>query len=80
MATDVQVFHAFRYRCRLEILSDGSLKHQSLGTSGWKIITNKDVLLYNVTGSRDGPPEMASSTTCSELGGAMRLPYFSLLP
>lgn len=68
VATDVQVFRAFRSRRRLEIISDGSLEHQSLGTFGWKIMTNKDMVIYHGTGPVDGPPETARSTR-SELGG-----------
>ena len=68
LATDVQVFCAFLSRRRLEIISDGSLEYQSLGTFGWKIITNKEVVLFHRTGPVGGPPETASSAR-SELGG-----------
>ena len=66
--TDVEVWRAFRARRRLEIISDGSLANQTLGTFGWKIVTTKDTIFYQGTGLVDGPPETASSTR-TELGG-----------
>ncbi|KAI2501852.1 hypothetical protein MHU86_12617 [Fragilaria crotonensis] len=67
-ATDLQVWQAFRSKKRLEIVTDGSLESHTTGTFGWKLMTPKDVTLYQGTGPVDGPPEISSSTR-SELGG-----------
>ncbi|KAI2512859.1 hypothetical protein MHU86_1405 [Fragilaria crotonensis] len=66
VATDVQVWRAFRSRERLHIASDGGL-HGNLGTFGWVLATSKNIL-FKCGGPVDGPFDTASSTR-SELCG-----------
>jgi hypothetical protein len=72
MATDVQIWMAFRHRDRfVEIASNGGLS-KDMGTFEWKIVTilpNKtDVTLFQGSGFINRPTEVGSSTR-SELGG-----------
>ena len=67
IATDVEVWRAFRSRRRLVIASDGSLLDTG-GTFGWKITCDKFKPLFTGAGPVDGPIEIGSSTR-SELGG-----------
>ena len=67
LATDLEVWRAFRAKRRLIIASDGSLK-ETAGTFGWKLTTSKHVPLFEGSGPVDGPIEIGSSTR-SEIGG-----------
>jgi hypothetical protein len=69
LATDQQVWRAFRSRKHtVDIASDGGLAN-GIGTFGWKIVTtNNDTVLFQGSGPIDGPAEVDSSTR-SELGG-----------
>ena len=67
VATDLEVWRAFRAKRRLIIASDGSLTHEA-GTFGWKLTTEKFKPLFQGSGPVDGPIEIGSSTR-SELGG-----------
>ena len=67
LASDVDVWRAFRARRKIIIASDGSLT-DTAGTFGWKITTNKLQPLFQGSGPVDGPIEIGSSTR-SELGG-----------
>jgi len=67
IATDNQIWKAFRSRRRLTIASDGGLK-QSIGTLGWKIVDKDGLPLFTGSGPVDGPFDIANSTR-SELGG-----------
>ena len=67
LATDVEVWRAFRSRKRLTIASDGSLREDA-GTFGWKLTTSTNKVLFQGYGPVDGPIEIGSSTR-SELGG-----------
>lgn len=53
VATDVQVWRAFRSRERLHIASDGGL-HEQHGTFGWVLATSKHIL-FKCGGPVDGP-------------------------
>ena len=66
VATDVQVWRAFRSKERLYIASDGGL-YESQGTFGWVISTSKHVL-FQCGGPVDGPFDTSHSTR-SELCG-----------
>jgi hypothetical protein len=67
VATDVEIWRAFRARKRLIIASDGSLM-EKVGTFGWKITTDKHLPLFEGSGPVDGPSKLGCSTR-SELGG-----------
>ena len=72
LASDLQVWRAFRSRRRLTIASDGGLKDR-LATFGWKIISRgkgkaADTPLFEGSGPVDGPYDINTSTR-SELGG-----------
>lgn len=72
IATDLQVWRAFRSRQRITIASDGGLKDRT-ATFGWKIAakgaqTPEDIILFEGSGPVDGPFDISSSTR-SELGG-----------
>jgi ribonuclease HI len=72
IATNLQVWRAFRSRRRLTIASDGGLKDR-LSTFGWKIVSKgnseaTDIPLFEGSGPVDGPYDISSSTR-SELGG-----------
>ena len=67
VATDTEVWNAFRSKRRLEIITDGGLKDHN-ATFGWKIITPDRTVLFQGSGPADGPPETESSTR-SELFG-----------
>ena len=66
LATDLQVWKAFRSRRRLHFATDGGL-HAQKGTHGWVISTGTKIL-FQCAGPVDGPRDTASSTR-SELGG-----------
>jgi hypothetical protein len=67
IATDLEVWRAFRSKRRLEIITDGGLKEHN-ATFGWKIILPDRTILFQGAGPADGPPESESSTR-SELFG-----------
>ena len=71
IATELEIWRAFRKRGRtIDIASDGGLANK-VGTFGWKIVTtirSKEVTLFQGSGPIDGPAEIGSSTR-SELGG-----------
>ena len=67
LATDLEVWRAFRAKRRLIIASDGSSK-ETAGTFGWKLTTSKHVPLFEGSGPVDDPIEIGSSIR-SELGG-----------
>jgi hypothetical protein len=67
MATDLEVWKAFRSKRRLEIITDGGLKNHN-ATFGWKIILPDRTVLFQGAGPADGPPKSESSTR-SELFG-----------
>lgn len=66
VATDLQIWRAFRSRERLTIASDGGLDGQH-GTFGWVLATKK-LTLFECGGPVDGPFDTISSTR-SELCG-----------
>ncbi|KAI2508454.1 hypothetical protein MHU86_5981 [Fragilaria crotonensis] len=66
LATDLQVWRAFRSKARLHLASDGGLSETS-ATHGWTLSTGKHVL-FTCSGPVDGPFDTNSSTR-SELGG-----------
>ncbi|KAI2496069.1 hypothetical protein MHU86_18441 [Fragilaria crotonensis] len=66
LATDLQVWRAFRLKARLHLASDGGLSETS-ATHGWTLNTGKYVL-FTCSGPVDGPFDTNSSTR-SELGG-----------
>jgi hypothetical protein len=66
IATDLQVWKAFRSRRRIHFATDGGLYAQK-GTHGWVISTGTKIL-FQCAGPVDGPLDTASSTR-SELGG-----------
>jgi hypothetical protein len=66
LATDLQVWRAFRSKARLHLASDGGLSETS-ATHGWTLSTGKYVL-FTCSGPVDGPFDTNSSTR-SELGG-----------
>ena len=68
LATDVEIWRAFRSRKRLTIASDGSLREEAGGMFGWKITTTTKQALFHGYGPVDGPLEIGSSAR-SELGG-----------
>jgi hypothetical protein len=68
ISTNIEVWRAFRSRQRLTIASDGSLREEQAGTSGWKLTTSTHKELFKGYGPIDGPIEIGSSTR-SELGG-----------
>jgi ribonuclease HI len=67
IATDLDVWKAFRSKRRLEIITDGGLKDHN-ATFGWKIILPDRTVLFQGAGPADGPIETESSTR-SELFG-----------
>jgi ribonuclease HI len=73
LATDLQVWRAFRSHGRLIIASDGGLKAR-VATFGWTIVgtrggtTAADIPLFEGSGPVDGPYDITNSTR-SELGG-----------
>ena len=67
LATDHEIWRAFRSRNRLEIITDGSLA-TGIGTFGWRLLRPPSLILYEGSGPIDGPVELSSSTR-SELGG-----------
>ena len=66
VATDLQVWKAFRSKSRLHVASDGGL-HKHLGTFGW-IISTKNKVLFKCSGPVDGPFDTDSSTRCELCG------------
>ena len=66
LATDQQVWKAFRSRRRIHVATDGGL-HSQKGTHGWVISTGTKNL-FQCAGPVDGPYDTSSSTR-SELGG-----------
>jgi ribonuclease HI len=66
VATDLQVWRAFRSKSRLHVASDGGL-HKHQGTFGWIISTKKKVL-FKCSGPVDGPFDTDSSTRCELCG------------
>ena len=66
VATDQQVWNAFRSRARLHLASDGGL-NDNLATHGW-ILSTGHYTLFRCSGPVDGPFDTNSSTR-SELGG-----------
>jgi hypothetical protein len=66
IATDIQVWRAFRSREQLYIASDGGLSGNQ-GTFGWVLTTSKHVL-FQCGGPVDGPFDVLNSTR-SELCG-----------
>lgn len=68
MASDVEVWWAFRSGQRLTIASDGSLREEA-GTFGWKITTSKHTAIFHGYGPVDGPIKIGSSTRSDKLGG-----------
>jgi hypothetical protein len=66
VASDLAIWKAFRSKSRLHVASDGGLGENS-ATHGWIVSTGKQVL-YQCSGSVDGPIDTNSSTR-SELGG-----------
>ena len=72
VATDLEVWRAFRSKQRITIASDGGLR-KGIGTFGWKIetrlrTTGNSTTLFEGSGPVDGPRDIANSTR-SELGG-----------
>ena len=67
LATDHEIWRAFRSRSRLEIVTDGSLA-TGIGTFGWRLLRPPSLILYEGSGPIDGPAELSTSTR-SELGG-----------
>ena len=67
VATDIEIWRAFRSKRRLEIITDGGLKEHN-ATFGWKIILPDRKILFQGAGPADGPQESESSTR-SELFG-----------
>ena len=66
VATNDQVWKAFRSRSRLHLASDGGLSESS-ATHGWILSTKRNVL-FKCSGPVDGPLDTNNSTRC-ELGG-----------
>jgi hypothetical protein len=66
IASDTQIWKAFRSRRRLHFATDGGL-HSQKGTHGW-IISTGSKTLFQCAGPVDGPMDTSSSTR-SELGG-----------
>ena len=66
LATDRQIWKAFRSRRRIHFATDGGL-HAQRGTHGWVIATGRKTL-FQCAGPVDGPLATASSTR-SELAG-----------
>ena len=66
VATNDQVWKAFRSRSRLYLASDGGLSESS-ATHGWILSTNRNVL-FKCSGPVDGPFDTNNSPRC-ELGG-----------
>ena len=66
IASDVQIWRAFRSKSRLHLASDGGLGDNA-ATHGWILSTGKEIL-YQCSGPVDGPFDTTSSTR-SELGG-----------
>ena len=66
VATDPQVFRAFRSRRKLHVASDGGLSDEG-ATHGWILSTGKHVL-FKCSGPVDGPV-VTNTSTRSELGG-----------
>ncbi len=75
VATDVQVWRAFRSRERLHIASDGGL-HGNFGTFGWVLATSKNIL-FKCVGPVDGPFDTASSTRSELCGFASSLLFIA---
>lgn len=71
VATDVQVWRAFRSREQLFVASDGGLSGHE-GTFGW-IIATKKLTLFECGGPVDGPFDTNSSTRCELAGLASSL-------
>ena len=71
VATDLQIWRAFRSKSRIHIASDGGL-HRRVGTFGWIISTNTQVL-FKCSGPVDGPFDTGSSTRCELCGAASSL-------
>ncbi|KAI2489451.1 hypothetical protein MHU86_25142 [Fragilaria crotonensis] len=71
IATDLQVWRAFRSKERLYIASDGGLFGQH-GTFGWILSTKKQVL-FQCGGPVDGPSDTTNSTRCELCGFASSL-------
>jgi hypothetical protein len=67
VATDLEVWRAFRSKSRLEIVTDGGLA-ENVGTFGWRLIRPPTTVLFQGSGPIDGPLELGTSTR-SELGG-----------
>lgn len=62
IATDTQIWNAFRSKRWIDIASDGGLNEQT-GTFGWKIFdTKRDMELFTGAGPIDGPIKMNSAT------------------
>jgi hypothetical protein len=62
VASDMEIWRAFRSKRRLEIIIDGGLKDHN-ATFGWKIIIlDRTILFKGAAGPADGPQESESST------------------
>lgn len=73
IATDDQIWKAFKTRHRLYVATDGGLL-LATGTHSW-VISTRSKVLFTCAGPVDGPPDTASSTR-SELAGCASATYF----
>lgn len=73
VASDLQIWHAFRAKSRLHLASDGGLG-DTVATHCWILITGKEVL-FQCSGPVNGPMDTDSSTR-SKLGGCASMLLF----
>ena len=77
VASDQQIWRAFRSKKRLHIASDGGLA-LSKGTHGWVIALGSKIL-FRCSGPLDGPVDTASSTRSELWGYASSLSFIECL-